>query len=64
MPSSLRNSRLRVRALQRLLARFAEFVDEDPAEASARGGVVAARAREGEQDFAGEARSSEYGRMA
>ena len=44
--------------------RFPEFVDEDPAQASARGAVVVARAREGEQDFAGEAGSSEHGRMA
>jgi Zinc-binding dehydrogenase len=57
--------------LQRLLVCFVEFVDEDAAEASqrgavmvARGAVVAARAREGEQDFAGEAGDHEHGRMA
>jgi hypothetical protein len=44
---------VRFRQLQRLLVRFVEFVGEDSAEASARGTVVAARAREGEQDFAG-----------
>ena len=57
--------------LQRLLARFAEFIDEDPAEAGEGAAVVAvfgvtvgARAREGEQDFAGEAGDREHGGMA
>lgn len=47
--------------LQWLLVSFVQFIDEDPAEASARGAVpvargavVVARAREGEQDLAGE----------
>ena len=60
-----------LRQLQWLLVRFAEFVDEDPAEASARsavpvarGAVVVAWAREGEQDFAGEVGDHEHGRMA
>jgi len=44
--------------------RLAEFVDENPAKASARGMVVFARAREGEQDFASEPGSREHGRMA
>ncbi|MFR9770711.1 hypothetical protein [Nocardia sp. SC052] len=38
-----------------------EFIDEDAAKASARGAVVVAWAREGEQDFAGEAGSQEHG---
>jgi hypothetical protein len=57
--------------LQWLLVCFVEFVDEDPAEASARGAVpvargavVVARAREGEQDLAGEVGDHEHGRMA
>jgi hypothetical protein len=56
--------------LQWLLMCFVKFIDEDPMKASARGpliaaydAVVAAWAREGEQDFAGEVGSHENGRM-
>ena len=58
------------RQLQWLLVRLVEFVDEDSAQAGAggavvvRGAVVVARAREGEQDFAGEVGGHEHGGMA
>jgi hypothetical protein len=57
--------------LQWLLVCLAELVDEDSVKASAReavvvacDAVVVARAREGEQDFAGEVGGQEHGRSA
>jgi hypothetical protein len=57
--------------LQWLLVCFVEFIDEDSMKASARGAVidacdavVVARAREGEQDFAGEVGGQEHRGMA
>ena len=62
---------MRFGQLQGLLGCFVEFVDEDPAEASAGGavegafcGVVVAWTGEDEQDFAGEVGGREHGGMA
>ena len=61
---------LRLRQVQWLFVRFAEFVDEDAEEASARGAavvrrgvVVAAGASQGEQGLAGQAGGQEHGGM-